>query len=240
MAQFYGVAGLVGGPEWWGLAILLILAVIGIAAGRTGRNKLAIVAILTMLLALGVVVMVASIPTAQFLVLGYLGAALTLVGLAVWVTLTWAVGELALAAAALAGVIKTDADLRPIVNWARLPAILVLAGLSLQLVAVGLGQIESNAPTLAGWPAVLATDRASEAVARVAPRGTFRLQMVGPQNAFTFAVETGVAYQLTTRGLDPRPSSAVGYPTFGPPPPDGPTVVVVLPGPGRSVRAHIR
>jgi hypothetical protein len=62
----------------------------------------------------------------------------------------------------------------------------------------------------------------------------------GPQDASTFAIETGVAYQLVTRGLDPRPSTAVGYPTFGRPPPDGPIVVLVLPGPGRPVSAHLR
>jgi hypothetical protein len=240
LAQFYGVVGLVDGPEWWGLAVLVLLAVIAGGAAWTGRRTLAMLAMLTVVLAVGGVVMVASIPTSQFLVLGYLGAALALVGLAVWLTFAWAAGEVILALALRAGVAKTDDTLALAITWARWPAAAVLAGLSVWLVVSGLGQMEATTPTLSGWTAVRAADLASEAAARVAPAGPFRLQVDGPQDAFTFAVETGVAYQLVTRGLDPRPATAVGYPTFGRPPPGGPTVVVVLPGPGRPVRAHLR
>jgi len=240
LAQFYGVAGLVDGPKWWGLAVLAVLALIGIAAAWTGRRTLALVATLTLVLALGGVVMVASIPMSEFLVLGYLGVVLTLVGLAVWVTFAWAAGEVALAAALRLGIVKTDTNLRTIVTWTRWLAVVVLTGLSARLVVSGLGQIESTAPTLSGWPAVQAADLASEAAARVAPQGPFRLETDGPWNAFTFAVETGVAYQLVTRGLDPRPSTAVGYPTFGSPPPNAPSVVIVLSGPGRPISAYLR
>jgi hypothetical protein len=246
LAQFYGVAAMVDGPEWWGLAVLVLLAVIGGAAAWTGRRTLAMLAMLAVVLAVGGVVMVASIPTSQFLVLGYLGSALALAGLAVWVTFAWAAGEvilalaLALAVALGSGVVKTDDNLATVMTWARWPAAVVLAVLSVWLMASGLGQMGSVAPTLSGWPAVRAADLASEAAARVAPAGPFRLQVDGPQDASTFAIETGVAYQLVTRGLDPRPSTAVGYPTFGRPPPDGPIVVLVLPGPGRPVSAHLR
>ena len=105
--------------------------------------------------------------------------------------------------------------------------------------ASGLGQMELMVPTLSGWPAVRVADLASEAAAWLAPAGPFRLQVDGPEDASTFAVETGVAYQPVTRGLDPWPSTAAGYPTFGRPPPDGPTVVAVLPGPGRPVSGHL-
>jgi len=49
-----------------------------------------------------------------------------------------------------------------------------------------------------------------------------------------------VAYQLVTRGLDPRPTTPIGYPTFGRPPAGGPTVVVEVPGPDGTVRAYRR
>jgi len=240
LAQFYGVAGLVSGPEWWGLAVLVLLAMIGAVAARTGRRTLAVLSVLTLVLAVGGVVTVASIPMSQFLVLGYLGAVLATVGLAVWVTLAWAIGEVVLALARCLGGVGTDDVATTVVIRARWPTAAALVVLSLWLVASGLGRMDGTAPTLSGWPAVRATDSASAAAARVAPPGPFRLQMDGPPDAFTFAVETGVAYQLVTRGLDPRPTTAVGFPTFGRPPADGPTVVVVLPGPGRPVSAHLR
>jgi hypothetical protein len=240
LARFYGVAGLVDGPGWWGMTVLVLLVLVGGAAAWRGRRMLALVAIQTLMFATGGVVMVASIPTSHFLVLGYLGAALALVGLAVWVTFAWAAGEVIVALVLHAGVVKADERLARVITWAQWMAAVALVVLSVWLIASGLGQMESTAPTLVGWPAVRATDLASEASARVAPPGPFRLQVDGPPDAFTFAVETGVAYQLVTRGLDPRPSTAVGYPTFGRPPPDGPTVVVVLPGPGRPVSAHLR
>jgi len=240
LAQFYGIAGLVSGPEWWGLAVLVLLAAIGAVALGTGRRTLAILSVLTVVAAVGVVVTVASIPTPQFLVLGYLGVVLSLIGLAVWVTLFWAAGEVVLASAFRWGVFETGDGPATGARWARWPTAAVLAALSVSLVASGLGQLDSTAPTLSGWTAVRAVDLASEAVARVAPAGPFRLQVDGPHDEFTFAVETGVAYQLVTRGLDPRPSAVVGYPTFGSPPRDGPIVEVVLHGPGRPVSAHLR
>jgi len=186
------------------------------------------------------VVMVASIPSSQFLVLGYLGALLALVGLAVWVTFLWATGE-----AVLAGVRRFRGDSGRsasvnLVSSVRWPVAVVLVGLSVWATVVGLGQVDGTAPTLSGWPAVRATDRASAAVARIAPRTTFRLRVDGPADGFTFAVESGVAYQLAARGLDPRPTTAIGFPTFGRPPAHGPTVVVTLGGPDRPVGARLQ
>jgi hypothetical protein len=240
LAQFYGVARLVQGPEWWGLAVLLSVVAIGAVALATGRRALGASAVLTSALSVGVVVTVATIPTSQFLVLGYLGAVLAPVGLAVGVTVVWAVGEVVLVAVGRErdrpdGTVATTG--RDRACW---PAAVVLVGLSVWLTVSGLGRMDGAEPTLSGWPAVRTTDEATAAAAVVAPHGPFRLEVEGPSGAFTFAVESGVAYQLVTRGLDPRPTIAVAYPTFGRPPVGGPTVVVTIPGPGGRVRARLR
>jgi hypothetical protein len=240
LAQFFGVVGLTSGPEWWGLAVLGLLAVVGVLAARSKRPTLAVLAILSLVFALGAVATVATIPLSQGLVLGYLGVVLALVGLAVWVTFLWSVGAVLLVAARRRWGHRVDEVWPGIAGPARLATVVVLVGLSIWLVVVGLGQMDGTAPTLAGWPAVRATDQGSTAAAQVAPGGPFRLQMDGPPTPFTFAVETGIAYQLITRGLDPRPTTAIGYPTFGRPPTGGPTVVVEVPGPGLRVSAHLR
>ncbi len=240
LAQFYGVAGLVDGAEWWGIVVVGLLVLVGAVAGWTARRGLAVLSALTLVLVAGGVVTVASIPSSQFLVLGYLGALLALVGLAVWVTFLWAAGE-----AVLVGLRRIRGGSDRSVSRApgssiRWPAAVALVGLSVWATVVGLGQVDGTAPTLSGWPAVRATDRASAAAARIAPRNTFRLRFDGPPDAFTFAVESGVAYQLASRGLDPRPTTAIGFPTFGRPPPHGPTVVVTLGGPDRPVEVRLR
>ncbi len=239
LARFFGVVGLVNGPEWWSLAVLGLLAVVGVVAARAGRSTLAVLCVLTLVLAVGAVATVATIPMSQFLVLGYLGVVLAPVGLIVWVTFVWATSEVILVVARHWRSTRVDEVSPAVVRWARVPAAVVLVALSIWLVVIGLGQMDGTAPTLAGWSAVRATDQASTDAARVAPRGPFRLQMDAPSTAFTVAVETGIAYQLVTRGLDPRPTTVIGYPTFGRPPADGPTVVVVLPGPGRPVSARL-
>lgn len=240
LAQFYGVADLVQGPEWWGLAVLGMMAATAVVAGVTGRSRLAALAALTLVQAVGAAVTVASIPTSQFLVLGYLGVVLAPVGLAVGITFVVAVGE----------VVRTLVHRRRVASgngrsaaggaWYRWPVVGGLAALSVGLLAAGLGQMDGTAPTLSGWAAVRATDQAATAVAAVAPPGPFRLRVEGSSDGFTFAVETGVAYQLVTRGLDARPTTPIAAPTFGRPPDGGPTVVVVVPGPDGPVSARVQ
>ena len=240
LAQFYGVAGLVQGPEWRGLAVLGVLATIGAVATVTGRTGLAVQAALTLVFAAGAVVTVATIPTAQFLVLGYLGVVLAPVGVAVAFTLVWAAADVGRSVAGRHRDGSFDAALEAVTRAARWPVAAVLAGLSVALLVSGLGQLDGTAPTLSGWSAVRVTDEAASAAAAVAPAGPFRLRIDGPSDTFSFAVETGVAYQLVTRGLDPRPTTPIGYPTFGRPPAGGPTVVVEVPGPDGPVRAYRR
>ena len=240
LAQFFGVAGLVDGPEWWGFVVLGLLVLIGAMAAWTARRGLAVLSVLTLVLVVGGVVTVASIPSSQFLVLGYLGALLAPVGLAVWVTFLRAAGETVLAGVRRIRGGSGRSDSTRLVSSIRWPVAIALVSLSIWATVVGLGQVDGTAPTLSGWPAVRATDRASAAVARIAPRNAFRLRVDGPPDGFTFAVESGVAYELATRGLDPRPTTAIGFPTFGRPPAHGPTVVVTLGGPDRPVGVRLQ
>jgi len=250
LARFFGVAGIVSGPDWWGLVVLVLLVVIAGTAWRTGRTVLAVLAALTLVLALGGLATVASIPVSQFVVLGYLGALLTPVGIAVWVTFGWAAGDAAGAAlrrwrrgAGSVGDRASESDpvrpavrAGPVVRWL---VGLALVGASTGVSVTGLGDLGGSAPTLLGWPAVRATDVATAAALRVAPGGAFGLHIEGLTATESFAVESSVAYQLVTHGLDPRPLAPIGYPTFGRPPRDGPTVVVTVGGTGRTASARL-
>jgi len=99
--------------------------------------------------------------------------------------------------------------------------------------------MDGPAPTLVGWPAVRAADAATVAALQVAPKQAFGLRLEGLPMSEAFAVETAVAYRLVSHGLDPRPTAAVAFPTFGRPPRDGPTVVVTAGGPGRAASARL-
>ena len=239
-ALFFAIARLFAGPAWWGVGVLVLLAVVAGVAWHTGRMPLAATAAVVLILAAGAVVAIASVPASQFLVVGYLGALWVLVGTAVWVTFAWAAGSV------VAVVVRRRRDdghgrgVHP--GWTR-PAMVatavVLMALAAGVVWRGLDRMDGITPALVGWPAVHATAEAADAVQQVAPHGPFRLEIAGPGSATHFAVETGVAYLLVTRGYDPRPDSPVGYATFGRPPDHGPTVVLSLPGDGRVAARRV-
>jgi hypothetical protein len=232
-ALFFAIAGLFTGPAWWGVAVLVLLAVVAGMAWHAGRIPLAATAAVAVALAGGAVVAIASVPASQFLVVGYLGALWVPVGTAVWVTFAWAAWWVVSMVVDRHRVAGGGAEVRT--GWERpvmVAAAVGLVVLSAGVVWRGLDRMDGITPTLAGWPAVHATAEAADAVQRVAPHGPFRLQVAGPGSATHFAVVTGVAYLLVTRGYDPRPDSPVAYVTFGRPPAHGPTVVLSLPDGG--------
>ena len=244
LAQFVGEANIVSGPGWWGAAVIALLVVVAVAAWSARRTGLAALAVLSLVLALGAVATVASVPLSQFPVVGYLAAVLAPAGIAVWVTIVWAA---AVGGAAGLRLLRGTAvpgrgegrTVRPVDPGLRWVAGAVLVGLSAWLVVLGLGQTGGTAPTLSGWASVHDTDAATAAALRVAPRGAFGLQ-VGPASPTGFAVLAGVAYQLATHGVDARPTAAVAYPTFGRPPSGSPTVVVTLGGHGGATATLVR
>ena len=240
--RFFGIAGLVDGAEWWGVTVLGLLLVTGVVAWRSGRVSLSGMAWLTLALAGGTVVTIASVPTSQFVVVGYLGVLLAPTGMAVAVTLAWAVGD------GLLSVVRRVARTGPSgersrwthgTGWPTWIAAGTLVGLSGWLVIVGMGQVGGVEPTLVGWSAARVTDAATTAAARVAPQGSFRLEVRGGTDVDVFAVEGGVADLLVAKGFDARPDDPVAYPTFGRPPPEGPTVVVTLSAAGHGVEARL-
>ena len=233
-ALFFAIAGLFTGPAWWGVAVLVMLVVVAGAAWRAGRIPLAATAAVTFALSAGAVAAIASVPAAKFLVVGYLGALWVPVGTAVWVTFAWAVWS---AGTGVGGRRRMAGDVPDAqVGWWRTVMVATAVGLVLLSAGVvwrGLDRMGGITPALAGWAAVHATAEAADAVQQVAPRGPSRLQVAGPGSATHFAVATGVAYLLVTRGYDPRPDSPVAYATFGRPPAHAPTVVLSLADDGR-------
>ena len=83
------------GSQWWAVTALVLLIATAVSAWVTGRHLLASLATLSLVAALGTVVGIASIPEAQFLNFGYLDVLLIPVGTAVWLTLAWALVDVA-------------------------------------------------------------------------------------------------------------------------------------------------
>lgn len=238
---FVAIVDTFSGPAWWGVVVLVALAATGLVAWRTGRTDLAALAVVTLALSAGSVAAIGSVPGSQFLVVGYLGALWVPVGTAVWVTFVWAARELAAAArrrwrpvvAAGPGGARVE---RRIAAVAVVALVLGSAG----VVWRGIDRMAGITPTLSGWTAVHAAAAGADAAARVAPHGPFRLEVAGPGSATHFAVVTGVAYLLVTRGFDPRPDPPVAWATFGRPSDRGPVVVLEVPDGTGTVHAHLR
>ena len=245
-ARYVAVAGSFSGPAGWGVVVLAALTVVSVVAWWAGRTDLAACAAVTLALSGGAVAAIAVVPGSQFLVVGYLGALWVPVATAVWITAAWAAWELVAVARRRWWPSPGRAESGTLGGGARIErtvAVVVAVGLLLGsggVVRRGLDGMDGTTPTLAGWTAVHAAAAGADAAARVAPSGPFRLEVAGPTSATQFAVLTGVAYLLVTRGLDPRPDPPVTWATFGHPPVHGPVVVLELPGGSGAVRAQLR
>lgn len=238
---FAAIADTFVGPAWWGGTVLVLLAAVGVVGWRRGHVALAGCASVTLAFAVASVAAVGAVPGSQFLVVGYLGALWVPVATAVWLTLAWAAGALLvsvrhrLGPTARAGAVRRPGSTRAVgAGAAALALVLGATGVLWR----GADRMDGIAPALVGWPAVHAASTGAAVAAQVAPRGPFHLVVTGAGGATEFAVATGIAYLLVTRGLDPRPDSPVAYATFGRPPAGAATVVVTLPGHGRPVEAR--
>jgi len=236
------VANTFVGGQWWAVTALVLLAAIAVSAVVTGRHRLAGSATLSLVAALGTVSAIASIPEAQVLNFGYLDVLLIPVGTAVWLTLAWALVELA---RPVLGRAVTRVLTSPRKPTQRVSAYLgTLAGATLVAAgfgwstASGLTLLGTDSPTISGWASVQATDVGVAAVTRLAPRTPFRLQLAEPSNNYRFAVVTGVAYLLDTEGFQPR-LKGIAAATFGAAHPDMPTVFLHIPATGDKVLATV-
>jgi len=82
---------------WWGIVVLCLLAAIAFVAWLTDRRELAALALMGAVVSVGTIASFANFPQNQLAPLDYLIDVLWFVGLVVWVTIAWAVAELAMA-----------------------------------------------------------------------------------------------------------------------------------------------
>ena len=245
IGTFYYSYWLLWSARWWAVLALVVLAVATVVALRTGRTTLAGASVVSFVAAVGSVVALSDIPASQILNIEYLGVLLIPVGTAVVVTLVWIAVEGARAGldrlrrTGSMGRLPTGMGLSPstgrvLARGAGAAAITVLFLLSLRS---GSQLFGTSSATVGGWPAIRAADTGAVAVARVAPRGPFRLRLAEPTTDYRFAVITGVAYQLEIRGLQPR-FDGDGLLAFGAARPGLPVVTISVPAVGHDVTAR--
>lgn len=222
-------------PPWIGVAVLLGLGVCTMAAWLAHRRDLAGLALVTLVLSLGVVWALSSVPRSQLYLFPYIDAGSWPVGMATALVGSWSLGEVATAVARRARRERTARHLRPrrparSLRWLlALPAVLVAAA----VVAVPTQAVDAarhdNDPS-SGWPAMRQVQVATQRIEGSVPRSRV---MVLPPRGYTYAytVIAGVDWQLYVDGW--RPESVPGYPAL-----IGPQVSVKRPLPSVTVVVH--
>jgi hypothetical protein len=220
---FFYLVGLLSGPPWWAVVVLIGLLAAAVLARRRGHDNLAVGAAIALVASIGLVMAIADLPASEMATLSYLDMALWPVGMFAWAVLVWAL--LAVGAHGWRTLARSRTGQRSSgatvsmlsqrwrsVDPTRRRRWTAVTG-ALPLVVVGLIVLTTSGPQVAttafrgvgGWSVVRATDDAAALVDRVAPRTPFDLGMVGGASSDqSFSVLTGVAYQLATRGLQPR------------------------------------
>ena len=79
----------------WAVVASFLLVAIVVVACRTHRHRLSALAVMALVTSAGVVVSFSAFPADNLGPVGYLAPVLWLVGMVVWITVAWAVGELA-------------------------------------------------------------------------------------------------------------------------------------------------
>ena len=215
-AHFQWILESFQGPRAWAIVVLALLVVIAACAWRAERrlSGLALVALAT---DVGTVVSVALFPAGigNVNAFSYLDVAWWPVGIVTWVTLLWAAVCLARSLLERRGRHQM---------WLQFRRPLQVCGGGLVL-ALAVSATWTNVPLVGGyvwggWSMMRTTEHAAVAVERVAPRGPFTLVVVGGPVSFPdslmvpFGVESGVAYRLHVRGLQPR-FTLIGWHYFG-------------------------
>jgi hypothetical protein len=221
------VVGVRAHPAWVGVAILVGMAVVLGLASLTRRRELAGLALVALVMSLGAVWTLASLPTSQFFSFLYIGPGLWPVGMIVLLVGGWSIGAVALAAARrLRSGLTSGRHLRP---GARVPGVVatlvVVAALAL-IVGGGALVVHDSAinqdPT-EGWPAMHQVRLATERIERTVPRGRLVVRIPSGPSA-SYAVITGIDWLLYADGW--RPESPPGLPTL-----IGPEVGITKPVP---------
>jgi hypothetical protein len=241
-ASFEYIANAFTGSQWWAVTAVVLLTAITLVALVTGRQLLAGYAALSLVAALGTVRAIATVPAGQFLNFAYLDVLLIPVGTAVWLSLAWAIVEFAhpvlgpVLIQRMSGLgRRARAATAHLATMGGVTTVAVCFGWS---ISSGVTLLGTNSSTIGGWAAVRATEAGESAVARVAPRTPFRLQLAEPSNNYRFAVLTGVAYLLYTEGFQPRLSGIAAI-TFGEGRANMPVVILHVPDTGDQLSTTV-
>src|SRR6202030_720256 len=91
--------GVLSHPAWVGVVVLVGLALCACVARVSKKRELAALALIVLVLSLGSVWTLASLPTSQYFSFSYLGPGLWPVGMIVLLVAAWSLGEVAVASA---------------------------------------------------------------------------------------------------------------------------------------------
>ena len=191
-----------------GLSVLLILIAIAVWSWFTGRKDLASLAAVSLIGALSAVITFAIVPVAHLINLQYLIFELWIVGLAVWITVVWAVVALVLL------LTDTKVDRQSVLdNRIRVLPAAVSVGLLAVWIAVSWGLPSRSTVDTAQAEQI---DRAVARIGDLIPIGRVNLAFSSPavkrstglradieELNLAFNVGTAIAYQLTTHGRSP-------------------------------------
>lgn len=213
LGGFFYAATIFSGAIWWGVTVLIVLAVIAAVAWWRGRTALAALATVATVTSLITVATIASFPASQILQFDYLEAFLALIGMAAWATLIWAVAELA---RAVVSIMAHRVTFVP-ETLKRLGTIVFpLAGSALVLSMLGLALAadlppQSTAATASDPTAVRQANLGTDLVVRAHPPKAFTLLVNASDSDTALSLRLGIGYQLRLRGLEPRLGSAAIY-----------------------------
>ncbi len=191
---------------WQGAATLVLVAVVAVVAGRTGRTRLAAAGWIALVAGTAAVVTMAAVPRSDFLEVGYVSVVYWPAGMLAWAVLVAGAVELARVAAA-----RTGRGAR-VPTWAAGTVVGVVVLGSVALAAVDVGGVPDGRTVGGGPSAVTVVRRSTGAVVAVAPHRPFLLVLVGPDPRTQLPAYLGLGYALAARGLPVRlpPELAAG------------------------------
>ena len=195
-------------PAWMGVAALVGLAAVVLAAALARRFDLATLAGLTLLFAGETVVTIARIPYGSLLTLVYLCLVVWVVGLTIAAVAGW---SLAVVVTAVVRSLRRRDPVPPGPGGAepsrRWPATLVgalLAGLAAVAVATTVADTSGDTMQPGGWPAVDQVDRVAPAIESLVPRGPVVVSMDRNGGIVAYDVYMGLVWRLRSDGWTPE------------------------------------
>jgi hypothetical protein len=222
---FVIVTGVLSHPAWVGVVVLVGLALCGCVAWMSKKRELATLALIALVLSLGSVWTLASLPTSQYFSFSYIGPGLWPIGMIVLLVPAWSLGEVAIASARrLGGRARSDRRLSVRVPvWAAALLAPMTVGVIWASSTLVVHASASNVDTTEGWPAMHQVRAATKQIEQAVPRGRLVVR-ASPGLTASYAVITGMDWLLYSDGW--RPESPPGYPTL-----IGPELAITKPSP---------